>query len=254
VSDPVSRVIAQRQVLEAGFPRSVFLSVAGHAVVLGVAVAGPLLLPKEPLLKVAPGFLVALPRGGGGSPDAQAPAPAARPEPPRPVPTAAPEPESKPEPPKILKPPKEEKRRGVPAPDSRKVRTKPEPAPPPTGGMPGGTGTSPQVLGIGVGPPGAGVPDGTAAGGDWYLATVQQKIWMLWNRELGAGPKVPVRVTFTILADGRVEDVRVVESSGVYLVDQAAQRAVVSAAPFGPLPKNYETNRYTIHALFKSSQ
>jgi TonB family protein len=97
------------------------------------------------------------------------------------------------------------------------------------------------------------VPDGTATGGDWYLATVQQKIWMLWQRQVQTGPQLAVRVSFTILADGRVQDVRVVQSSGVYLLDQAAQRAVVSAAPFGPLPKNYGTNRFTIHALFKPS-
>ncbi len=254
MSDPVSRVIAQRQALENGFSRSVFVSVSAHLLVLAVAVAGPLLLPKKPLIRVAIGQLVELPKGGGGSPDAAPPAPApARPEPPRPQPTAAPKPEAKPEPPKILKPPKEEKRRGVPAPDSRKVRAKPkpQPAPPPTGGVPGGNGTSAQVLGIGGAPPGPGMPNGTATGGDWYLATVQQKIWMLWQQQIRTGPQLEVRVSFTILADGSVQDVRVVESSGVYLLDQAAQRAVVSAAPFGPLPKDYGTNRFTIHALFK---
>jgi len=48
-----------------------------------------------------------------------------------------------------------------------------------------------------------------------------------------------------------VTDVRVVQSSGVTLLDLAAQRAIASAAPFGPLPRNYGTDRYTIQALFK---
>jgi TonB family protein len=255
VSDPVSGVIARRQALESGFSRSVVVSVIAHLLVLGVAVAGPLLLPKKPVLTTADGFAVPVPKIGGGSPDAGLPAPAARAAPPQPQPSAAPKPEAKPkpEPPKILKPPKGEKRRGVPAPDSRKVRSKPkpEPAPPQTGGMPGGTGSSTQTLGIGGGPPRPGLFDGTATDGDWYLATVQQKIWMLWQQQIRTGPQVAVRVSFTILADGSVQDVHVVQSSGIYLLDQAAQRAVVSAAPFGPLPKNYGTNRYTIHALFK---
>ena len=59
-------------------------------------------------------------------------------------------------------------------------------------------------------------------------------------------------VRFTILADGALDpDVRIVESSGVSLLDLAAKRAIYSAAPFGPLPRDYGTNRYTIQALFK---
>jgi outer membrane biosynthesis protein TonB len=45
--------------------------------------------------------------------------------------------------------------------------------------------------------------------------------------------------------------VSVVQSSGATLLDLAAKRAVFSAAPFGPLPKDYGTNRKTIQALFK---
>ena len=58
-------------------------------------------------------------------------------------------------------------------------------------------------------------------------------------------------MVFTILADGSVTDVNVVQSSGATLLDLAAKRAVLSAAPFGPLPKDYGTNRNTIQALFK---
>ena len=52
----------------------------------------------------------------------------------------------------------------------------------------------------------------------------------------------------------RVADVQVVQSSGVYLIDSAAQRAVLSAAPFGPLPKDYGTNRITIQGIFKPTE
>jgi TonB family protein len=98
------------------------------------------------------------------------------------------------------------------------------------------------------------VPDGTDTGGDWYLASVQQKIWMLWNQQIRAGFTQPVGVTFTILPDGSVTGIRVTEPSGVSLLDMAAQRAILNAAPFGPLPREYGQNPRTIRALFKPTQ
>jgi protein TonB len=95
------------------------------------------------------------------------------------------------------------------------------------------------------------VPGGNDLNGDWYIAAVQQKIWMLWTQQIKAGFTQPVTVVFTILADGSVEDVNVTQSSGATLLDMAAKRAVQTAAPFGPLPKNYGTNRYPIQAVFQ---
>jgi TonB family protein len=114
----------------------------------------------------------------------------------------------------------------------------------------GATGRASATPGIELGPPGPGVPGG-ADGGDYYLASVQQKIWTLWTRQIKSGFTRPVTVSFTILSNGAVEDVRVVESSGASLLDFAAQRSVLSAAPFNPLPKDYGTNRYTIQAIFR---
>jgi TonB family protein len=112
-------------------------------------------------------------------------------------------------------------------------------------------GASPRTPGLEFAPPGPGVPTGTDTGGDWYLAAVQQKIWVLWNQQIKAGMTQPVTVSFTIQADGTVTDIRVVQSSGALLLDRAAQRAIDSAAPFGPLPKDYGTNRITIEGIFK---
>ena len=119
------------------------------------------------------------------------------------------------------------------------------------GGVPGGRGTASATPGLEFGPPGPGVPDGTDAGGDWYLAGVQQKIWMLWNQQIKSGFTQSVGVTFTILPDGNVTGVRVTQPSGASLLDMAAQRAVLNAAPFGPLPREYGQNPRTIQALFK---
>jgi TonB family protein len=247
VNDAVDRVLAERQQLGDAFVSGFAVSGFAHLLLVGGALLASLLFPAQPPIQIVDGFTVQLPRGGGGSPDAGPPAPA----PPKPAPSEPPAPKPEP-PPKVVKPPKEETRKGLPDPDARKGKKKPEKSSPqPRGGAPGGTGTSTQTPGLSFGPPGPGVPGGSELGGDWYLAAVQQKIWSIWNQQIKAGFNQPVKVMFTILADGSVEDVKVVQSSGATLLDMAAQRAVVTAAPFGPLPKSYGTNRFPIQAAFE---
>jgi TonB family protein len=106
---------------------------------------------------------------------------------------------------------------------------------------------------VGLGPVGPGVPGGTDIFGDWYMATVQRKVWMIWTQQIKVGFTRPITVSFTILADGTVEGVDVVQGSGVTLLDLAAKRAIYSAAPFGPLPRDYGTNRVAIQAIFQPS-
>jgi TonB family protein len=259
--EAVDALIAEREHLDAGLPGTVLLSIVGHMLLVGAVVVLPALLPKEPPLRIADGFAVALPRGGGGSPTAAAP--------PAPAPVARQAPEAKEAPapaPRVIKPPTEAARpNALPAPDSRRVaRRTPEPAAPalkptvgaatsaaPRGGVPGGPGTALAIPGLEFGSPGPGVPDGTDTGGDWYLAGVQQKIWMNWNQQIKAGFSQPIKVSFTIQPNGSVTDVRVIEPSGASLLDMAAQRAVLNAAPFGPLPREYGHNPRTIQALFR---
>jgi protein TonB len=255
VNEPVARVIEERERLEGGFRGSIVLSVAGHLVLAGAALAAPFLMPQEPPLKVADGFAAPLPRGGGGAPVPLQPPVTA----PAPAPSEAPAPV--PEAPKVLKPPKEEPpTKGLPELDARKSKKKtPEPQParvgkPEKASAPStakGPAAASQTPGLEFGPPGPGVPEGTETGGDFYLASVQQKIWVIWNQQIRSDFKTPVAIVFTILADGSVTDVKVVQSSGATLLDLAAQRAIYSAAPFGPLPKDYGTNRKTIQASFK---
>jgi periplasmic protein TonB len=264
VNEAIDRLIAERQRLDRGLPVTVLVSLAAHLGIAGLAVALPSLLPREPPLRVAPGFAVVLPRGGGGSPvAAEPPAPGPAPQPARAVPAAPPPP------PQVLKPPvAEPKPRALPLPDARRpARRVPEPPPlsasqspasakaaSPAGGLPGARGRSSATPGLEFGPPGPGTPDGTDAGGDWYLAGVQQKIWMLWNQQIKAGFTQTVGVTFTILPDGNVTGVRVTQPSGASLLDMAAQRAILNAAPFGPLPREYGQTSRTIQALFRPAQ
>lgn len=247
--DSVDRLIVEREEMDQGLPGGVILSVVGHGLLLGGTILVALLGPHEPILKVQQGFMVPLPRGGAGSPTAQQPAPA----PPQAEPAKADVTPPKVEaPPKVQKPPTEEKRKGLPEPDAKKTKPDKTPTPAPrSGGLAGGTGTSSQTPGIEFGPAGPGVPGGTDVGGDWYLAGVQQKVWVLWAQQMRASGSPSVTMKFTILADGSVTDVTVVQSSGVFSIDMAARRAIESAAPFAPLPKNYGTDRYPIQALFK---
>ena len=128
------------------------------------------------------------------------------------------------------------------------------PAPPGTARTsgPGGTGTSNQPLGLEMLPVGPGVPGG-ADGGDYYMAGVQRKIWTIWMQQVKNEFSQPVSVAFTIMADGSVPfgTVQITRSSGVSLLDNAAQRAVLTAAPFSPLPRDYGTSQITVQANFK---
>lgn len=250
--DAVDRVLEDRAAMDRGFGATLVLSTFGHAALLGTAFFLAWLGGRAPRIREVSGFAVVMPRGGGGS-SAPRPQPAAAVAPPpvaAPVPAAA-----KPEPPpKVLKPPREEPRAGLPALDSRKSRTPPPARTPAAAGTStASSGTaSASVPGLDIqAPAGPGIPGGSDAGGDWYLAGVQRKIWMIWTRQIKSGFAEPITVSLTITETGAVTDVRVVESGGLALLDSAAQRAVYSAAPFTPLPRSYGTNRLTIRAVFR---
>jgi len=265
MNEAVDHVIEQREAMDRGFSAGIVLSIGLHLLFAGAAFASAWFSAAPPIKIAVDGFAVPMPPGGGGPVEPE-PAPAAAP----PATTAAapePAPPAPEPPPKVIKPPKEEPRKGLPPPDAKKTKPKTEKAtPPPRYGPPapergtastgaaGGTGTNSATPGVGlVGPAGPGVPNGTDPFGDWYLAGVQRKIWLIWTRQIKQAFTQQIVVSFTITGDGSLEDgsVRIVQSSGVQLLDLAAQRAVFSGSPFGPLPKTYGTNRYTIQALFQ---
>lgn len=250
--DAVDRVLEERAALDRGFGATLALSTFGHVAFAGVALFLAWLGARGPRIREVPGFAVALPKGGGGP---SAPEPRPLPAAVAPPVTVAPAPAAKPEPPpKVLKPPKEEPRKGLPPLDGKKMRPAPAertPAAAPASTTRSGTSTA-GIPGLDLqAPPGLGVPGGSDANGDWYLAGVQRKIWMIWTRQIKSGFTQPIAVSLTITETGALEDVRVVESGGVPMLDAAAQRAVYSAAPFTPLPRSYGTNRLTIRAVFR---
>ncbi len=252
MNDAIDRLLVERAAMEQGFSNGFVASMVVHGLVVGIPLLAALLLPHEPPIKIIDGFAVVLPRGGGGTPHqaAAAPQPTAAP----PVTTPAQPPKEEPAP-KIVKPPKEEPRKGLAELDAKKGKKPKEDKPQPrSGGAQGGTGTAAVTPGISLSlPPGPGVPDGVDSG-DWYLASVQQRIWTIWMQQVHSGMTQSVTVAFSIQADGTVADVSILQTSGASLLDLAAQRAVYSAAPFGPLPKNYGISRITIQCVFKAAE
>lgn len=255
MNDPVDRLLEERLAMDRGLPGSMLISLFAHLMLVGGAFIVAFLSPHEPPLKVIDGFVVPLPPGGFGRPNAEPPAPVASAAP-QPAPSEEPPAPKAEPPPKVIKPPKAEPRRGLPEPDARRVKARPEPTPPArsastSSDRPPGRAT--ETPGFEFGQTGPGVPGGTDMMGDWYLAGVQRKIWTIWMQQIKANFTQPITAQFTILENGSLEEgsVRIVQSSGVALLDLAAQRAIYNAAPFGPLPKQYGTSRFTIQGIFK---
>jgi protein TonB len=88
----------------------------------------------------------------------------------------------------------------------------------------------------------------------WYAKLLRDAIARKWRTD-----DVPANirtlpaaiVTFTIQRDGKVGDVRIVQASGNYALDNSARRAVLEAAPFQPLPPQFERNSATVELLFE---
>lgn len=106
----------------------------------------------------------------------------------------------------------------------------------------------PGVGGIGVGSSAFGNQFGA------YLQAVQQRISSKWrasdvNAQLKSPP--PVLVSFVILRNGEVKEVKVLRSGGDSTYDLSAQRAVLEAGPFEPLPQAYKGSSALIEVAFK---
>jgi len=108
--------------------------------------------------------------------------------------------------------------------------------------------TTATGLGVGLSSGGQG---GSAMDSNWccpdWSAFLQSHIF--WNEHLGVVGTVVVQ--FVVLRDGSIDgsSVQVVKTSGVFLLDSDAKRAVLTAKLL-PLPAAYEPNRLTITLTF----
>lgn len=91
-------------------------------------------------------------------------------------------------------------------------------------------------------------------GFEWgpYAAELVRRIKLHWDVPALAryGVKGRVTIRFFILADGRVEGITILRSSGIPPFDNAAFQAIASASPFRPLPPDLGHDREGVTVTF----
>ena len=160
--------------------------------------------------------------------------------------------------PRVVRPTKED-REQLPMPDAKPKRSKAKPKKPESGliGRDAASADSARLK-TATATPGLGldVAGGSPFDGDfeysYYVRQMFGRVFQNWQR-------VPVRGTaftiirFTIMRDGRLQDIQVEESSGVPQLDRAASRAVYLSDPLPPLPQSYPRDRVGVHLRFEYS-
>jgi protein TonB len=162
------------------------------------------------------------------------------PQPTQPPSTAVPEPE-----PVATTPPKEEApRASADAMRAADSAATPAPTPPPARPAGGGGGLS---VGENVGGDIPGIPADFHF--TYYIERMLALIESRWYKP-SVPPGTRARVGFVILKSGRVEGIRLEESSGISSFDRAALRAMYAANPLPPLPPAYGKPSLTVHLSF----
>lgn len=110
----------------------------------------------------------------------------------------------------------------------------------------GGIGTSLEIGGFG---PGGAGSSANQFPFKWYGELVYKRLWEAWDRA-DAGTS-ECKVAFKILKDGKVAALKIKTSSGDSLFDMTAKRAVLSAAPFPPLPEGFKEIELPILVRFR---
>jgi TonB family protein len=85
----------------------------------------------------------------------------------------------------------------------------------------------------------------------WYLSRLRAALWERWSARSVQGTGL-CAVSFSILRDGLMTDLRVASTSGDESFDYAALSAVQAAAPFAPLPDGFADSFLKVRVEFKS--
>ncbi len=88
----------------------------------------------------------------------------------------------------------------------------------------------------------------------YYLNLIRYRVQENWDPPFQANTKkesISAVVGFKVLRDGRIADVVVENPSGIFLFDQAARRAVLTAGPLPPLPDEFTEEYLTVHMEFE---
>lgn len=89
-----------------------------------------------------------------------------------------------------------------------------------------------------------------------YFLKLKRQIEGVWNYPEASrmkGEQGELLLIFTIRADGYLENVQLLTSSGFRRLDDEAIRAIRVAAPFSPFPQSWELERLNIRAIFRYS-
>lgn len=233
--------------------RAVIVSAVAHFIVLlllwqaGLSLSRPAPRSYPRLINAT---LVARPASAPGPPALGQPAAAAS------NPVAAPAPAEKPvekkkEPEKITAKTKP----GKTLPASKPAVVKKQNQPPTSGSStsPGSTGTAKSNTGQASGAAGGGgglkldAPDFPFP---HYIALVQFRIESKWEAPATGEGNLLATVYFKITRSGEVEDIKLEQSSGSAVFDQAAKRAVYNANPLPPLPDGFSSPTLGVHFDF----
>ena len=93
---------------------------------------------------------------------------------------------------------------------------------------------------------------GEQAGVYWgalYMKEVERKIKKNWNPPKN-DTSASAAVDFKVLKDGKIEDIKLVKSSGVPLMDEAAISALEKVSPLPPLPEECNENFVIVQFTF----
>ena len=183
---------------------SAVLHLAAALVVVLLALRGPTRAPLPPVYQVNLVSAATL---------------AAQPRRPEPQPEETVEEEAPPEPEEVEK---------IPDPEREPERPEPQPRETPRAGPPTAQETGPD-LPITL--------EGRPFRFPWYLEQLVRKIERNWRPSTNT---MRATVYFRIARNGRISEIEVSETSGNFLFDQSAQRAVEASAPMPPLPGEYD--------------
>ena len=143
-----------------------------------------------------------------------------------------------------------------PKPTQRQPSTSTKPAQPSTGETvrPGQskveTGSTSNEGGLSTGGTGGASNQGQVNFCDpQYLGQMVSLIYNNWRRETNVAAKPIIR--FVIQRDGTLTDITIRQSSGYYLLDNQAQRAVILTRAIPPLPACYPHSDYAMNLTFE---
>jgi len=86
-----------------------------------------------------------------------------------------------------------------------------------------------------------------------YMRMLKEKIESIWKypeKAVRKGIYGDLYITFSILKDGTLGEARLIRTSGYKELDEAAMKALREAAPYWPLPEDWEGDELTITGHF----